>query len=182
MKIKESQMSDNPFRRPNADEYFEYYANYINQVLDGDFFQMFENQVGELKTFFATVTEKEASVLHAPYTWTIKQVVGHLIDAERIFANRLHRFACGDLQPLAGMEQDPYVENSDYEKPTLKSLLDELLLLRQANILLLRRVKPSAWDNRGVASNHPITVRALAYILIGHINHHMRIFRKRLAK
>lgn len=78
------------------------------------------------------------------------------------------------------MDQDPYIANNDYVKPSLSALLDELIHLRKANVLLLRRVKPEAWDNRGVASDHPVTVRALAYILVGHINHHLKIVRKRL--
>ncbi len=167
-------------RRPQADEYFEYYQNYISCVPAGDFFSLLEGQIGELRSVLGKVGEQEAMQLHPPYTWTLKQVVGHLIDAERIFAERLHRFASGDLQPIPGMDQDPYIVNNDYVKPSLPALLDELIYLRQANMLLLRRIKPEAWDNRGVASDHPITVRALAYILVGHINHHIKIVRKRL--
>lgn len=172
--------TDQATRRPAKDEYFEYYANYINQVPEGNIFEILESQNRELEDFFARVSDRDASVVHPPYSWTTKQVVGHLIDAERIFANRLHRFACGDLQDENGMEQDPYVAYNDYETPTIRSLVDELVHCRKANSLLLRRIKASAWDNRANASGHPITVRALAYILVGHINHHMKILRQRL--
>lgn len=170
----------NPARRPEPTEYFEYYHNYVSQVPNGEFFSMLEGQVVELRSLLGQVNEQTAMTLHTPYTWTLKQVTGHLIDAERIFADRLHRFASGDLQPLPGMDQDPYIANNDYVTPTLADLVNELIHLRQANVLLLRRIKPQAWDHRGVASDHPITVRALAYILIGHINHHLKIVRKRL--
>lgn len=173
-------MFDN--RRPSKDEYSDYYETYIGKVPDGDCFSQLESQIGELESFFASVTEAQASTLHPPYTWTIKQVVGHLIDAERIFADRLHRFSCGDPQPQPGMEQDPYVANQDYESPSLKVLLDELLYCRKANLLLIRRLKPSAWDNRGIASGNPFTVRALIWILIGHIRHHMEIVKRRLSR
>lgn len=168
-------------RRPGRDEYFEYYDTYVRLVPDGEIPELLKSQIDDLRSYFATVSEANASVLHKPYTWTIKQVVGHMIDAERIFADRLHRFASGDKQPQPGMDQDPYVASQDYESPSLKSLVDELLHCRQANLLLIHRLRPEAWDNRGVASGHTVSVRALAWILAGHIIHHMNIIRKRLA-
>ena len=169
-------------RRPGTDEYFEYYGKYVDQVPEGDLHTMLEAQVPELRSFFSHVAESDASIPHAPYTWTIKQVIGHMIDAERIFAERLHHFASGDFQPIPGMDQDIYVAAYDYAKPTLQSLVDELLLCRQSTALLVRRLPPHAWDNRGIASDHPITVRALAWILVGHINHHMSIISIRLGR
>ncbi len=167
-------------RRPHPDEYFEYYHNYISQVPAGDLLVLLERQIHDLRSVFDSVSEQQALMVHPPYTWSLKQVVGHLIDGERIFAFRLHHFASGDVQPLPGMDQDPYVANQDYVGPSLKALVDELIFCRQANVLLMRRLKPESWDRRGIASDHPITVRALAYILVGHINHHMKIVRKRL--
>jgi DinB superfamily len=166
--------------RPSNDEAFEYYFTYIRLVLPGNIIELAKKQIDELQVLFRDVPEAVAMKLHAPYTWTIKQVVGHMIDAERIFADRLHRFACGDFQPLPGMEQEPYVANCDYESPSLASLVDELCLCRQANVLLLRRLRPEVWSNRGIASGNPVTVRALACILVGHVNYHLEIVRKRL--
>ena len=169
-------------RPPKPDEYFQYYGKYVSQVPPGDLLALAEAQVPELRQFFSSVAERDAVICHTPCTWTIRQVVGHMIDAERVFADRLHRFASGDLQPIPGIDQDVYVAGSDYETPALQSLVEELLLCRQANVLLLHRIKPEAWDHRGVASDHPVTVRALAWILVGHINHHMRIVRTRLGR
>ncbi|MBC7966717.1 MAG: DinB family protein [Fuerstia sp.] len=169
-------------RRPSPDEYFEFYRKYVDQVPDGDLLTQMDAHVPELRSFFSNVAESDAVICHAPYTWTIKQVVGHMIDSERVFAERLHRFASGDLQPVPGIDQDIYVAGNDYETPALQSLVEELLLCRQANVLLVRRIKPQAWDNRGIASDHPVTVRAQAWILVGHINHHMRIVRQRLGR
>jgi hypothetical protein len=165
---------------PRPDESFEFYATYIRLVPNDDLLETGTVQIEELTNLLEIINEKTASQLHAPYTWTIKQVIGHMIDTERIFANRLHRFACGDLQPLPGMEQEPYVSNCDYDSPRLDVLIDELCCLRRANIHLMRRLKPNQWDNRGVASGHPVTVRALGYMLVGHVTYHLQIIQKRI--
>jgi hypothetical protein len=170
-----------PTSPPRDSEYFEYYGTYVSQVPEGNLISLAEAQIDELKLFFERVTEAQATVLHAPYTWTIKQVVGHLIDADRFFADRLHRFASRDFQPLNSMDQDIYVANLDYQSPSLASLVEELGLCRLSNVLLLRRLPPGAWDQCGIASDHPITVRALAYIQVGHITYHLKILRKRLS-
>lgn len=172
--------SEDHLRVPEPDESYEFYHNYIRHVPPGDILDLAKRQVNELRSAFITVSVSESMKLHAPYTWTLKQVVGHLIDAERVFADRLHRFAAADLQPIPGMDQNDYVNNFDYDSPSLAILVDELVFCRQANVLLLFRLKPSAWDQRGVAAGHPVSVRALAYILVGHIEYHLRIVRQRL--
>ncbi len=167
-------------KRPANDEAAEFYDTYIRLVPEGNVIELANSQVEELQTVFRDLSETDAMTLHPPYTWTIKQVVGHMIDAERIFAGRLHRFGCGDFQSLPGMDQQPYVANSDYITPSTDSLVDELRYCRQANVLMLRRLKPPSWDNRGIASGHPVTVRALAFMLVGHVTYHLQIIRKRL--
>ncbi len=167
-------------QRPSKQEYFEYYGTYVDKVPDGDILELATAQCDELRKVLGSLKESEAMVLHAPYTWTIKQVVGHLIDAERIFADRLHRFAAGDQQAQPGMDQDKYVAEQDFQTPKLQSLVDELTLCREANLLLIRRLMPGAWDYRGLASGYSFSVRALAWILVGHINHHLDILRRRI--
>lgn len=166
---------------PKDDEYFEYYGTYIRLVPEGNVIEHATAQVKELGDFFGRVPESEAMLLHPPYTWTSKQVCGHMIDTERVFADRLHRFACGQFQPLEGMDQDAYVSFQDFESPSLQSLAEELMLCRQSNVLMLRRLKQSAWDQRGMASGHEITVRALAYALVGHVSHHLNILKRRFS-
>ena len=169
-----------PCKPPAATEYFRFYATYVQQVPEGDLVSLAEAQIAETVSLFQEVTEEQAVILHAPYTWTIKQVVGHMIDADRVFADRMHRFASADFQSLNGMDQNLYVDNHDYETPTLKALMEELILSRRANVLLMRRLRADSWDNRGIASDHEITVRALAYIQVGHITYHLNIIKKRL--
>ena len=167
-------------RRPKTDEYNEFYAGYVQHVPDGDLFQQLESQIREVRDCFTGKSESEFSKLHPPYTWTLKQVVGHLIDAEKLFGWRAHRFGCGDETPLPGMNQNPYVDALDYQSIEMEALVDELDFARKANISFLRRLAPEDWDRIGTADGNPITVRALAYILVGHINHHFAIVRKRL--
>jgi uncharacterized damage-inducible protein DinB len=168
-------------RRPSSDEYFEYYQTYIGKVPDGDIQQMASQQLQDMPRALANVSEQDAVTVQAPYTWTLKQVVGHIIDAERIFADRLHRIACGDTQPQPGMDQNAYVAASDYESPSLSDLVEEWRLCRGANLLLLKRLLPESWNNRGTASGYTVTVRALAWMLVGHVIHHMNIVEKRMA-
>lgn len=165
--------------RPLKDEYFEYYDNYISKVPDGNVVEVLTQQETELRSFFSRISESEGETVHAPYKWSLKQVAGHLIDGERIFADRLHRFALGEKQAQPGMNQDVYIAGADYSLVTLASLVDELIFCRKANLLLLKRIRPEAWQNRGVASGHEVTVRALAWMLAGHVIHHMRILRVR---
>ncbi len=168
-------------RRPDISEYHEYFANYIACVPDGDLFEQLDAQVDEVQNSLKNVSDEEASRLHPPYTWTVKQVVGHLIDAEKLFGWRAHRFGCGDETPLPGMDQDPYVDAIDYTQITLMQLVNELEFTRRSNTSFLRRLPADAWDRKGTASGNSISVRALAWILVGHINHHMEIVKNRLA-
>jgi DinB superfamily len=167
-------------RVPGIDEYNAYYGNYIKLVPEGDIALLAANQIEELSQLLGRLTGPFASELHAPYTWTIKQVCGHMIDTERIFADRAHRFSAAEPQSLPGFDQDVYVANQDFATPMLRSLLDELLHCRRANVLFMQRIPSGVWDRRGVASDNPITVRALAYCLVGHVSHHAKIIRKRI--
>ncbi len=169
-------------RRPNSDEFAEYYNTYISRVAEGQCWATLNEQVSELENFFSTVTPEQAATVHPPYKWTIKQAVGHLVDTERIFAERLHHFAFADFQPMPGMNQEDYTDNGDYETPTLPDLVAEMLLLRRANLLLIQRIRPEDFDRRGVASGFEVTVRALAWMLAGHVVYHMEIIRKRLGR
>jgi hypothetical protein len=166
---------------PGKDEYAEFYGVYIGKVPDGDIVEQFKSQIGEFRSVLDGIDEPSAGVLHEPYTWTIKQVVGHLIDAERVFGYRAHRFACGDVRPILGMEQNPWVDNMDYETPTLAELTDELEYSRRANHSFFKRIAPAAWDRKGEADGKAITVRALAYCMVGHVTYHLDIIQSRLS-
>lgn len=168
--------------RPAASEYAPYYGNYISKIAENDVIAVLEAQAREVDQFLRSIPEAQATVLHAPYTWTIKQVVGHLIDAERIFAYRALRFARGDSQPLPGFDENAYVPVAEFERLSLKALADELAVVRQATLHLFRNLPEASWTRMGTASGSPMSVRAAAFTIAGHTQHHLAIMRKRIDK
>ncbi len=173
-------MNEIAWCKPESDEYAEYYEPYMQLVGESDLLVALDDQIAEFNGTL-DISESEAEVSHEPYTWTIKQVVGHLIDNERVFAYRAMRFAVADPIELPGYEQDDYVANSDYQTVTLQQLKDEFVQLRKSNLLMLRRIRPAAWNNRGTSDGREMTVRAIACLLVGHVRHHLQIVGDRLA-
>jgi uncharacterized damage-inducible protein DinB len=125
------------------------------------------------------LSEEQGDSVYAPGKWSIKEVVGHIMDTERMFTHRAFRFARADATPLPGYEQDDYVRAGNFGNRSLKDLIDEFELVRRATISMLRSLDEEAWLRRGVANDNEVTVRALAYILAGHETHHMGIIRER---
>ena len=166
--------------RPQPGEYLAYFDTYISLVDETEILPALESQLEALQTFTKSIPAEQLDVLHAPYTWTIKQVYGHCIDTERIFGYRAARFAAGDQTSLPGFDQDVYVEQTDYPSVSIDDLLEELLATRQSNLFLLRRQSKETWLRAGVADGKNMTVRAAAYVLVGHIRHHLRIVQQRL--
>lgn len=167
-------------RPPTESEYAEYFGLYIGRVPDGDIVEYLELQCRQFQDVLGSIDEKTAGIVHAPYTWTIKQVVGHLIDVERVFGYRALRFASGDERPIIGMEQDSWVAHTDYVTPTLAALTEELRYSRLANHCFFKRIEPEAWDRTGTADDKEISVRAIAYCLVGHLTHHLEIIKSRI--
>ena len=173
-------MKTDTLPRPEPSEYAEYYGRYIDRVPNGDILQLMQEQIEQFAADLGAIPENQANVLHPPYTWTIKQVVGHLIDVEKVFGYRAHRFACNDLRPILGMEQNEFVDNLDYDLPALSDLAVELKCARRSNLLFLRRLPMEAWNHQASADGNTISVRAIAYILVGHIIHHLDIINERV--
>ena len=160
--------------RPAADEHSPYYSQYIDQVPEGDILSLLAEQIQRTTTMLAGVSEEQAEFRPTPADWSVKEVVCHLCDCERIFSYRALRIARGDQTPLAGFDQDPYVTAADADARPLADHLAEFQTIRQASIWLLSSLPAAAWDRRGTASDAPVSVRALAYIIAGHENHHVR--------
>jgi hypothetical protein len=165
--------------RPKTNEYAEPYAKYISQVPDGPLLDFLSRQLGDYRELFSGVTDDAASVRPEPNKWSAKEVLGHVCDAERIMSYRALRFARGDAQELAGFEQDDYVREAYSNTRPLPHLISELESVRRASIALLGSLPEEAAVRSGVASKNPVSVRALAYIIAGHAEHHLVQLRAR---
>jgi DinB superfamily len=167
--------------RPDSNEYAPYYEHYIALVPENDILKAMKSTPETNLAFLAGVPESQASVCHPPYTWTIKQVVGHLTDSERVFGYRALRFARDDSTPLPGFDENAYAKAIHLDDVPLGDLLAEFASLRRSHVSFFEHLSDEAWQRRGSANNAEVTVRALAYILIGHERHHASIIRKRLS-
>jgi hypothetical protein len=168
--------------RPAADEYARYYAKYLAHVSEDKVVPVLKSSLTELLTLLRDVSEEVASRLHPPYTWTIKQVIGHLTDCERVFGYRALRFARGDSTPLPGFDENVFAQSAVFRDQPLTALLAEFELVRNSHVALFENLAREDWDKRGIANNDPVSVRALAFIIAGHHRHHAAIVKERLAK
>jgi hypothetical protein len=166
-------------RRPNNSEFAEYYSGYVSTIPETDVLAVLKSQPTELFALIGPVPEDKGSWAYADGKWTLKELLGHVIDAERVFGYRLHRFSHADETPLSSFEQDGYVANGRSNERSFEDLLDEFAAQRSANIALIRSLRDSDWDLKGVASGASVTVRALAFIMAGHVRHHSNIIRER---
>lgn len=160
-------------------EYAPYYERYVSRVPPGEVIDILEREGERTRATLARIGESESLTLHPPYTWTARQVVGHLSDAERIFSYRLLRIARGDATPLPGFDENAYMAVANFDLIPLAALAQEFAQVRAATLSLLRGLEPQAWPRRGTASGGPLTVRAAAAIIAGHEQHHMSIVRAR---
>ena len=165
--------------RPLDTEYAPYYGRYVSRVPEGDVVRTLETQLAETLALLREVPEARAGRRYAEGKWSLKEVVGHMSDTERIFAYRALRIGRGDATPLPGFEQDDYVRDTDFDRVPLADLAAELEAVRRATIHLLRNMDEAALARRGTASGYEVTVRALAYIIAGHERHHVGIIRER---
>jgi hypothetical protein len=167
------------YDRPDPGEYDEYYARYISLVPDGDLLSMLAAQGRETAGVLRGVPEARGDFAYAPGKWTLKEVVGHVTDTERVFSYRALRIARGDQTPLASYDQNAWAPQSGATARTLADLVDELETVRRATLALLAHLPAEAPPRRGTASGKGITVRALAWIIAGHELHHLGIIRGR---
>jgi len=165
--------------RPQTGEYNSYYQRYIDLATEDDVVAALDAQSHETATLLGGLSEQQASHRYEPDKWTVKQLVGHIADSERIFAYRALRIARGDTTPLPGFEQEPYVANAASDDRPIAELAEEFAAVRKANVMMLRALPEEAWSRVGTASDHAISVRALVFIILGHERHHLRILRER---
>jgi len=165
-------------RRPDATEYSTYYGRYIAAVPEGDVMAVLRRDRDEWQTMIAELTESRGGHRYAKDKWSIREVIGHVSDTERVFSYRAFRIARGDKTPLASFDQDEYVKTANSDRRTLSSLAAELLSVRESTLALFTALPDEAWTRTGTASDNPVSVRALAYITAGHAQHHLKIVRE----
>jgi len=163
--------------RPQTHEYPAWGETYI-KLVEGEVMEILERQATEFADFINSLIEK-ADYAYAPGKWTIKEVIGHIIDTERILVYRLTCFARNEQQALPGFEEDEYVGQADFASRSLLSFANEFHLLRKANMYLFKSLREDVLNHRGIASGRQITVRALLFVIAGHLIHHSQVIKER---
>ena len=167
--------------RPLPDEYPPFFAGYVSRVPEVDVVGALRAQMDDLRGLTAAVSPERETYAYAAGKWTICQVVGHLGDAERVFSFRALCFARGDRTPLPGFDEDAYVDHARFNDTRLSDLVEELVWLRSANLKMLGALDEGQWAATGTANGRSMSVRALAYVMAGHVRHHRLVLRDRYA-
>lgn len=168
--------------RPETNEYPSYFEGYVSLVPAGDVVELLSRQIADTRALLGGVPEGRANDAYEPGKWSVKELVGHVIDSERVFAYRALCIARGDRAPLPGMDQDEYARHANFGARLLADLADEFGHVRAATLCLLRHLDEAAWLRRGVANANEMSVRALAHIIAGHEAHHVNVLRTRYLK
>lgn len=158
---------------PAPDEYAPFYEDYVRRMREENVIEVLPRQIDEIRAALGKLTEVQALYRNEPGEWSIKEVMGHMNDVERVFAYRLLRVSRNDPTPLPGFEQDDYVRESNFGNCSLADLIQEFEFLRRANILAIRNMTDDSTLRRGTASGSAISARGLIYMLAGHVAHHM---------
>jgi len=165
--------------RPDSTEYAPYFEKYISLVPEGDIVATLGKQIEDTLGLLRGLSEAQGDLRYAPGKWSVKEVIGHLIDAERIFAYRALRFARNDQTPLSGFDENGYAANSSYGSRSLADIAEEFGLVRKSNLYLFKNLDGESWARRGLSNDNEISVGALAYVAAGHELHHVGIIRSR---
>ena len=164
----------NKLASPTTDEYASYYAGYVERAqAKGDVLAALSHQVDEIQTALGKLSDEQGLFRDAPKEWSIKEVMGHVNDVERVFSYRLLRISRNDPAPLTGFEQEDYVREAGFDNHPLQDLLQEFEFLRRANILAINNMSEEAALRQGTASGYTVSARALIYMLVGHVDHHL---------
>lgn len=165
--------------KPDPSEYAPSFAGYVANVTEDDVVGAMETQAAETAAILARIDEEKGAYRYAPEKWSVKQVVGHLTDGEYVFAYRALAIARGDTASLPGFDENDYMQNSNYDERSMRSIAEGYAAVRAARMALFRGFSEEAWQRVGTANNNAVSVRALAHIILGHERHHLRVLRER---
>ncbi|WP_138753861.1 DinB family protein [Paenibacillus sinopodophylli] len=165
--------------RPSTEEYNAYYETYIGLVGEENVIDLLAAQLASTTELLSDIPEKQADYRYAEGKWTLKQVIGHISDTERVMSYRLLRAARGDRTALAGFDQDTFVDAASFQSWSLSQVIEDYIAVRKSTLTLLRGLSDEAWGRLGVANGGDVSARALAYIIAGHELHHLNIVREK---
>lgn len=165
--------------KPTKNEYAPYYQKYIDTIPEGEICNILEAQLYSISKFLSSIDEEKSLFRYSDGKWSIKEVLGHVIDTERIFGYRALRISRGDQLPLASFDENEYIKNSDYDKIPFKHIVEEFSLVRKSNLILFCNMIDDKWIRKGNAGGYDVTVRAIVHIIAGHAEHHIRIINER---
>jgi DinB family protein len=168
-----------PIDRPGEGEFAPFYAGYVSLVPETDIMPVLERQAEDIRQQTRAFVPEREGFRYAPGKWSVREVLGHMTDAERVFGFRAFCFGRGDENALPGFDENDYVARSHFDQCRLIDLVEEFGQVRQVNLVALRRLDDDAWRRHGTASGRLVSVRALAYIMAGHVRHHLQILRTR---
>jgi hypothetical protein len=163
--------------RPVTGEYNPYFGTYIDKVPDGDIIDILTRQLPETTSFLLSIPESKGGHRYAPGKWSIREIIGHLSDCERIFGYRALRFARADTTPVPGFDENEFVANARFDERTIEDLTSEFEYVRRSTIGLLGSLNEEEMSRRGTANNNPISVRAVCFVMAGHVTHHAEFMR-----
>ena len=172
-------MSEQSLTCPQPSEYAAYYRDYVDRVGEGNILDLLSAQGKATEALLRSIDDERANATYAPGKWTIKEVVGHLVDVERVFAYRALCFARKEPAPQPGFDQDAYVKAADFNRRSLPDMTVEFANVRGASVALFRGFAEEAWLRRGVANGVEFSVRSIPYIVAGHELHHLSVLRER---
>ena len=165
--------------KPTAGTFPPYFSRYIDKVAEDDLHSAFAGQRAIVERFFSDISEEKSTTAYAPGKWTLKELLQHVIDAERIFAYRALCIARKETINLPGFDENIYAANSDANRRPWESLLEELKVVRRSSEILFQSITESTLNNSGISNDHPVTVNAIGFIIIGHLTHHVGIVKER---
>ncbi|MNE28727.1 DinB superfamily protein [compost metagenome] len=165
--------------KPLAGEYAEYFGGYINKVPEGQVLELLHDQIGQAREQFGSLSEEQGNFRYAEGKWSLKEVLGHIADTERVMSYRLLRIARGDKTPLQGFNEELFVNHANSDDRSVQELLEEFAIVRTSTLSLMQHLTDDAWLRTGTFSDNNGSARALAYIMAGHALHHFNIIQDR---
>lgn len=169
-------------KRPSEQDYPLYYKGYIESVAGEDVISVLEQQLKEADTFFNSISASKENFAYAEGKWTVKEVIGHMVDVERVMAYRALAFARNEKKRIPGFDENDYVRAGGFYERSVQSLVDEFKSLRLSNIILFKSFNDEVLSRRGIANEFEITVTAIIFIIAGHYKHHVNILMERYLK